>query len=159
MRQFSKARSAVGLARSPSFVVVSTWVTLNPGASFGTMNSEIPSWPFVPGSLAYTCTKSAMLPFEMNRFWPLRTHSSFSVRAVVWRFPESLLFRQLKVHRAASRDLSSAIPINFRSARRRRSALADREEPRPHRANRRDPVRLPGENLVAHPAPHQLRVP
>src|SRR5207247_2075823 len=52
IRQCSKARSAVGLARNPSFVVVSTWVTLNPGASFGTMNKEIPSCRLVPGSRA-----------------------------------------------------------------------------------------------------------
>ena len=33
IRQSSNARSAVGLARSPSFVVVSTFVTLNPDPS------------------------------------------------------------------------------------------------------------------------------
>src|SRR2546430_2539052 len=34
--------------------------------------------------------RSAMLPFEMNRFWPSRTHSSPSRRAVVCRLPASL---------------------------------------------------------------------
>src|SRR5436853_7874329 len=31
-----------------------------------------------------------MLPFEMSRFWPSRTHSLPSRRAVVWRLPASL---------------------------------------------------------------------
>ena len=31
-----------------------------------------------------------MLPFEMNRFWPSRTHSLPSRRAVVCRLPASL---------------------------------------------------------------------
>src|SRR2546428_783255 len=42
--------------RTPSFVVVSPWVTLKPGASFGTRKSEMPSCRFVPGSRAYTWT-------------------------------------------------------------------------------------------------------
>ena len=56
IRQSSNARSAVGLARSPSFVVVSTFVTLNPGVPFGTMKHDNPSWRLVPGSRAYTNT-------------------------------------------------------------------------------------------------------
>ncbi len=47
------------------------------------MKHERPSWRFEPGSRAYTNTSSAIDPFEMNRFAPLRIHSPFSSLAVV----------------------------------------------------------------------------
>src|SRR3972149_2342588 len=108
IRQSSNARSAVGLARRPSFVFVSTFVTLNPGASLGTMNREMPSWRFVPGSRAYTWMRSEMLPFEMNRFRPLRTHSSPSSVAVVERFEAALPAPRPRLREGPGSDLLPA---------------------------------------------------
>ncbi len=56
MRQSSKARSAVGDARRPSFVFVSTWGTVNPGVPFSTRKAQIPSCRVVPGSRPKTTT-------------------------------------------------------------------------------------------------------
>ena len=68
-------------ARMPSFD--SFLPCDRPGVSFGTTNEAWPRWPRSGSTVATTTVTSAMPPFVMKTFVPLRTHSSPSSFAVV----------------------------------------------------------------------------
>ena len=83
MRQSSSTTSAVWEARMPSLVSFLPW--LRPGVPLPTTKE---AWPRVPSSgstVATTTWTSAMPPLVMKTLVPLRTHSSPSRFAVVFR--------------------------------------------------------------------------
>ena len=83
MRQSSRITSAVWEARMPSFVSFLPW--LRPGVPLPTTKEAWPRVPRLGSTVATTTWTSAMPPLVMKTLVPLRTHSSPSRLAVVFR--------------------------------------------------------------------------
>ena len=83
MRQSSSTTSAVCEARIPSFDSFLPWE--RPGVPLGTMKDAWPRVPSAGSTVATTTWTSAMPPLVMKTLVPLRTHSSPTRLAVVFR--------------------------------------------------------------------------
>ena len=83
MRQSSSTISAVCEARIPSFVSFFPWDS--PGVPLSMTKEAWPRVPRVGSTVATTTWTSAMPPLVMKTLVPLRTHSSPSRTAVVFR--------------------------------------------------------------------------